>query len=402
MNHRDLSEVVFGLIMENRLPVETVRSSYFDAPYDKGIEILAKKGASREDVAKSLSSSYISDAHDAVHKWNGIGDKENFNWIQALMESYHNLERGKRFIKIGKKLQENEPVDLLPVYSDLGSAIAGHSMGLRPLSDIDISHYTPFMESGDPVHDAILGNFPNDGPVVAYGKTGIGKSFWLASKVDYFLHKHPGKTAAIYTLEMGEEHWKHRNLGMYPSLNDVKDRLHVSGVVSTIEQIVSEVMSRKFDFVGIDDIDNLVQQNSAEEYERIYRKVKEICRFMKIPVIVLAQPNRVAKLSGKFLGHYDIAWSGAAENSAALLIALQKANSMDMDDQMFITEDNDMFYQICWKSRDGYPVQVGPGAMITLPSKQLWRGKPYANVNKLWTPYATGSSIGKKRTKREE
>ena len=397
MEWRELSEVLFGLVMEGRVPPSAVRSEYFDAPYDKGIEILSKKGATREDVAKVLNSSFISDAHDAVHKWNGIGDKENFDWIEATVQASQNFERAKRFEKLAKKLKVNEQVDLLPVYSDLSSAIAGQEMGLRPLSQIDVSNYKPFMESGDPVHDRILGNFPNDGPIVVYGKTGVGKSFWLASKADYFLQRYPEKRAAIYTLEMGEEHWKHRNLNMYPSLKKVEDRLHVSGVVSTVEQIVSEVMSKRFDFVGIDDIDNLVTQNSAEEYERIYRKVKEICRFMKIPVVVLAQPNRTAKLSGKFLGHFDIAWSGAAENSAALLVALQKANSLDMEDDMFSTFDDDHFYQICWKSRDGWPVMVGPGAIITQKSKQLWRGKPYMDRYQLWTPYATKSGIKKKK-----
>ena len=73
------------------------------------------------------------------------------------------------------------------------------------------------------------------------------------------------------------------------------------------------------------------EENSAAEFERVYKKIKEICRLMKIPVIVLAQPNRNAKYSGKWLGHYDIAWSGAAEDSAAMLVALQRANELDMD-----------------------------------------------------------------------
>jgi hypothetical protein len=395
MEWHELSEVNFGLILENRREVTMYKPEYFDAPYDRGVEVLMKKGATREDVAKVLNSSYISDAHDSVHKWNGVGDKENFDWTQALIDAFLNYQRGVRFEKLGRKMKTNEQVDLLPVYSDLSSAIAGKDMGLRPLSQIDISDYKPFMESGDPVHDKILGNFPNDGPIVAYGKTGVGKSFWLASKVDYFLQRYPQKRAAIYTLEMGEEHWKHRNLKMYPSLSKVEDRLHVSGVVSTIEQIVSEVMTKKFDFVGIDDIDNLVQQNSAEEYERVYRKIKEICRFMKIPVCVLAQPNRMAKLSDGFLGPYDIAWSGAAENSAALLVALQKTNSLDIGDGIFPTEDEDMYYQICYKSRDGWPVMQGPGAIILTKSKQLWRGTPYGNKYKLWLPGR--QTIGKKR-----
>jgi hypothetical protein len=398
MNHHDLSEVVFGLVLEARVPVESVRPEFFDVPYDKGIEILSKKGATREDVAKVLNSRFISDAHDAVHKWNGISEKENFDWVKALVDADYHLSLSKRLDKASKRLRENDDVDLLPLFGELSSAVSGQQSGLRPLAEVDIENYKPFMDCGDPVFDAILGNFPNDGPVVAYGKTGVGKSFWLASKVDYFLHLHTEKRAAIYTLEMSEEHWKHRNYSMYPSLRDVEDRLYVSGVVSKIEQIVMEVMTGKFDLVGIDDMDNLVSQSSPDEYERVYRKIKEICRFMKIPVIVLAQPNRTAKLSGKFLGQFDTAWSGAAENSAGLLIALQKANSIDMkDDDMFPSFDTDHFYEICWKSRDGWPVMQGPGCIIRQVGNRMWRGKPYMNKAQLWMPNATGKSIGKKR-----
>ena len=91
-----------------------------------------------------------------------------------------------------------------------------------------------------------------------------------------------------------------------------------------VEEVVAEVSALGVDAVGLDDMDNLVKSSDASEYENVYRRVKEMCRFLKIPVFVLAQPNRVAKqsTSERFLGRYDIAWSGSAENSAALQIAL--------------------------------------------------------------------------------
>ena len=82
--------------------------------------------------------------------------------------------------------------------------------------------------------------------------------------------------------------------------------------------------------------------------------------FMGIPFFAIGQPNRQAKFEvgqgNRFLNAYDVAWSGAAENSAALLIALQKANSLDNKDATeFPTDDDTMYYQILWKSRDGWP-----------------------------------------------
>lgn len=412
MELHELSEVVFGLVMENRIPVTAVLPDYFDAPYDQGIKILSKKGATREDVAKVLNSQIISDAHDAVHKWNGVGDKENFDWIKALQEASQNYMIGKTLEKAGKKLKENEPVDIIHIYGELQSRITGQSSGLTLASEIDYTVYKPFSKSGNPLLDKILGGFPADGPIIVYGPTGVGKSHWAASTIDYLLHEHKEKTAAIYTLEMSAEHYLWRETNMFPSLKGVLDRLHVSGSVRNIEELVAEVSAKRVDYVVLDDMDNIVKNSDASEYEGVYRRVKEVCRFIKIPFFVLCQPNREAKNAlargDRFLSPYDVAWSGAAENSAALLIGLQKANSVDMAAETFPTVDEDMYYEIFWKSRDGWPGdynengQVGPGAIVRKYGKQAWRGDVYAGKPRLWQPNSGGKSIQKKKVKKDE
>lgn len=413
MDWHELSEIAFGLCLEGRVPVTAVKADYFDAPYDQGIKVLSKKGATREDVAKVLNSQVISDAHDAVHKWNGIGDKEGFDWIKALTDAARNKVLGKTLRKAASRLEENDEVDLLPIFGDLQSIVAGASSGLSLATTVDYSVYKPFCKSGNPHLDKILGGFPADGPIIVYGPTGVGKSHWAASTIDYLLHEHPQKTAAIYTLEMSAEHYLWRETNLYPSLKGVLDRLYVSGSVRNIEELVAEVSAKRVDYVVLDDMDNIVKSSDASEYESVYRRVKEVCRFIKIPFFVLCQPNREAKNAlargERFLNPYDVAWSGAAENSAALLIALQKANGMDMSSEMFPTEeDTDMFYEIFWKSRDGWPGdhidmgQVGPGAIIHLPSKQMWRGNMYANRPKLWQPNSGGKSIQRKKGKKKD
>jgi len=227
--------------------------------------------------------------------------------------------------------------------------------------------------------------------------------------MDYLLHEYKDKTGGIYTLEMGAEHYLWRELNMFPSLKDVLDRLYVSGSVRDIEEFVAEVTAKRLDFVVLDDMDNVVKSSDASEYERVYRRIKEICRFLKIPVFVLCQPNREAKHAiergERFLGRYDIAWSGGAENSAALQIGLQRvSSSLDMESTTFPTEEGEeLYYEIFWKSRDGWPSdysptgQTGPGAIVRTKSKQAWRGSPYSNVYKLWQPNSGGKKIGKRK-----
>lgn len=411
MNWYELSEVNFGLIIDERHPATLYDPKDFSEPYWKGVEILQKQGAVKEDVAKVLHGKFISDAHNAVKKYNGIGEYQNFDWITSLKDAKRKYEFSRKWSKAFSKLEENEDVDLLPFYGELSNMVANEASGLTIAKDIDYTTYKPFSLSGNPVLDKILMGIPTDGPIIVYGTTGVGKSHWAASAMDYLLHQFKDRTGAIYTLEMGAEHYLNREIKMYPSLADVLDRLYVSGSVKNIEELVAEVAIKNVDYVVLDDMDNIVRSSDASEYERVYRRVKEICRFLKIPVFVLCQPNREAKRAiergERFIGRYDVAWSGAAENSAALQIGLQRIEcGIDMDSQTFPTsEDEELFYEIFWKSRDGWPSdydpngQQGPGAIIRTRSKQAWRGKPYAGRYKLWQPSSGGKTIGKGKGK---
>ena len=411
MDHQELSEVNFGLCLEGRVPPSMYKYEWFCAPYDKGIQVLMEPGARKEDVAKVLSSSYISDAHDAVHKWNGIGDKENFDWPGALRQAAENFQRGKKLEKVAKKLIENGDVDILPIYSELGSVIANESFGLKPASDVDYKHYKPFMPCGYAPIDNTLGGIPSDGPIIIYGLTGVGKSKLSTAIINGFLHQYPDKKAAVFTLEMNEEHWMWRTINLFPDMKKILPRLYLSGQAKDIEEVVSQVTIGQFDIAVLDDMDNMVRSSDASEYERIYRRVKEVCRFLGIPFIVLCQPNRIAKVaveSGeRFLSRYDVAWSGSAENSAALQIAIQTANGLDMHSQEFPTSDDDLDYLIFWKSRDGWPgdydekKSVGPGAVIMKHSPN-WNGKPYSGRWKLWPVNSGGRAIGKDKSKKRK
>jgi hypothetical protein len=418
MNREELSEVNFGLCMEGRLPPSMYKHVWFSAPYDKGMEILMRQGATKEDVAKTLSSSYISDAHDAVHKWNGIGEYETFDWPKALRIAFENEERGRKLEKMSKKLKNNEEVDILPLYAELGAAISNESFGLKPATEIQYKVYKPFMLCGYEPIDKTLGGIPTDGPIIIYGLTGVGKSRFATAVINGFLHQYKDKKAAVFTLEMNEQHWLWRTMNLFPSMKDVLPRLHLSGQAKDIEEVVSQITVGQFDIAVLDDMDNMVKSSDASEYERIYRRVKEVCRFRGIPFLVLGQPNRAAKyeasphvnskgvkVGGRFLGRYDVAWSGAAENSAALQIAIQTASGLDIDDDSFPTSDDDMDYLIFWKSRDGWPGDydpskaIGPGAVVMSHSHN-WNGKPYAGKWKLWPINSGGRAIGKKKTNR--
>lgn len=394
-----LSEKNAGFVLEGRRSALEYDASNFAFPWDGIIKKMQEPNACKEDLARlpGITSKVLQDCHDAVKRLNGLGEFENFDWGQALVKAKVDYDLGKLLKKTGERAERNEEVDWLPLMGALSSRVANESFGLVPATQINYKEYHPFKQCGHDALDKILGGIPTDGPIVVYGLTGIGKSHWAAQMIDGLLTFYPHTTAAIYTLEMSAEHYLWRETNMYPNLEKHLDRLHVSGSVRDVGQFVGEVTTKRLDYVVLDDMDSMTKEKDAGEYEKVYNQVKQICRFLKIPVFVLCQPNRVAKLSGKFLGRYDIAWSGAAENSAALQIALQKANALDMDDDTFQTFDEEKWYMLVWKSRDGWPLQEGPGAIILDASKQMWRGKPVQNKYKFWTPGSSRRTIGKKK-----
>lgn len=395
----ELSAINFGLVLDGRKSPMEYTPDDFIGEYGEAIRVLQKPGASKEDVVKVLNPRLMNDAHERAESMNGLG--EAMDWRGELIKARQNYELGREFRRKGDALEKNEDVDLLPLYGRMTSQVAHQATGLTLASQIDYNSYQPFMLSGYKPIDDIIGGVPTDGPIVVYGMQGVGKSFFSSKMVDCLLTQHKKKTAAVYTLEMSSEHYLKRAVNMYPNLKTHLDRLYVSGSVRNIEELVAEVTTKRVDFVVVDDMDGMVQDESASEYQRVYKRIREICRFLKIPVMVLAQPNRAAKLGERFLRPFDISWSGAGENSAALLIALQVTNALDMDgDDIFPLDDDNHPYMIFWKSRDGWPKQQGPGAIRLdgCDRNQLWSGTPFKN--RLWTPMSSKMrSIGDKKKK---
>lgn len=404
MDWFELSEKEVGLAWEGRRAWSAFDPSTFAPPYDAVVRIMQKKGASKEDVLKQVSEKYIQNAKHSVGHLNGLGEEKVID--DAFIKSFQAYQLAKRLSKVASALEKNEDIDLLPVHGQLTSLVSGQATGLAPAKNINYKNYKPFMKCGYAPIDNILGGIPSDGPIIAYGIQGVGKSHFSEILSLGQLTEYKDKNVGIYTLEMSAEHYLWRAVKMYKDLEKYLDRLFVSGSIRSVNDLVSEVQTKRLDFIVIDDMDRIAGGTNPEAYQQAYLRIADICRFLKIPVLILAQPNREAKLAiqrgERFLSPYDISWSSGAENAAALLIGLQRANALDMItkdsrgapiDPMFPVEDDDREYLIFWKSRDGWPGdyslkgQLGPGAIrLEKRSKndKIWMGEPYGN--RLWQP----------------
>lgn len=399
---RDISETVLGLAAEGIIPPVALDPVKMAPPYDKGAKQLKKEGGTKEDLVSVMDADMLSVMHNKVSKMNGASTM--YDWLTMLDTAYRRFTLGDMWERAAWKLKQNQPIDLQQPYIATSSFLERGTAGIRPAEQIDFKHYQPFMKSGNEYIDSIFGGMPTDGPIVVFGDTGTGKSHYAAGWVTDFLNQYRDKTAAIYSFEMSEEHFLARMFDMYPEIGKSLSRLYVSGSVDKAEQIVAEVATHRFDFVVVDDMDNMVDgEATSGKYEAAYKIIKRMARLQKIPVVVLAQPNRGAKQSGRFLRKWDISWSGGGENSAALLIGLQNASRMDRgwteSNPPFPMEDTQMQYQIFLKSRDEPQGFGGLGAIITKMERgsdgkhlhRIWRGPLYMEKPKLWRNQSNAS-----------
>lgn len=416
MNLEELSILNIGFILNGNYNPSVYNPDHFPAPYNKAIKALQDNKdclASKSDADTVLTSilrlEEIETAHEVAARQNGLGEVGAFNWPGAQAEAYERWAVGSKLEPVVRDLRANKPVDLLPIFGTLQSMIVGGGRsGLKPSGEIDESNYTPYMKCGYKPIDDIIGGIPTDGPIITVGEQGVGKSYWMYNLVCSWLGANPDKKAAIYTLEMPAEHYKWRNDKMYPEFKylHATGRLLISGSVKNITELVAEVSASGVGMVGIDDIDGLVEDENPAAYQKVFKKVKEICRFLGIPVIVLAQPSREKKQKKEFLGIYAAQWSGAAENSAAMMLTLNKVNPADPEwqDTRFPTtkgnpNNTPRFYMCFWKFRENRDddKQSGIGAIRIEPGangfyKQIWKGEAFEN--KLWTPNYGQRNIG--------
>ncbi len=396
MDWKDVSTINAGLILTGkRSPLEYKDTDFFP-PYDDMVAIYHKNpDAAKEDLVLKVHPDAIQAALYAAKNLNGMG--EAADWPAVLRKQANLFRLGKQLRRAGEKLERGDDIDLLPISGEMQALSESRQTGLIKAEDIDYESFVPLERSGWKVIDDIFGGTPKYGIQIVYGRTGVGKSFWLSKRVKEWLKLYKNKTAAIYTLEMPEDEYLQRSINMYPELNSYLDRLYISGMATRVEDIIAECTTTKIDFVGIDFVDHLVNDESPAGYSRIYKQLVRLGRLLRIPVTVLAQPNRAAMYNNdRFLRMHDIAWSSMAENSAWQLIALQKANELDMEDETFPLFDEDHYYMINWKQRGGWPAQQGPGAIILESSKTLWEGEAYKN--RLWRPGSVGR-FGRKKKK---
>ena len=418
MDARELSLSIIGRIADGRASPGQFVADDFAAPYNQAMKVIKShpEAVGKKDVIDVLLSQVltwddITEAHNQAGRLNGLGEDGVFDWRGALVESTSKLTMMPELKRMLRACEQNDPIDWTSLHSKVNQMIAGRKDGPIAANLIDFESHVSYMPSGIGWLDSVIGGWPTDGAIVVVAPQGTGKSFFQFFSICSWLQINPEKTACIYTLEMPAKHYLARSLEMYPQFLDIvrSGRLFVSSSARSAEEIAAQTAIGKYGFIGVDDVVRVAKIASAERFEATYITLADISRLEGIPVQILAQPNREAKKSGKFIDIFDAAWSGAAENAAAMFMTLNKVFYADPTwvDERFVPVESEnphkteRLYACFWKFRDTRPAQYqqGIGAIRIEPDKhtgyykQIWVGS--ALGNKLWpVSYKRPQSIG--------
>lgn len=353
-----------------------MRSEVLIAPYNKILADIQKMG--RIDLT-TLSMAYgptvINSALDAARGVGGLA--LNTNWPKVLEESWAMHQAGATLEKLGKKLQNGEPIDWSKVTTLSRSAQLKLSEDLIPLSDIEPGAM-PFVCTGWKAFDEHVGGLPEIGLVVVGGRPGVGKTWYMVKTVTSYAKAHPDKSVAVFSLEMVLAEIAARFKGeSIPESNrpdeDTQKRMLMCEKILSAEEIVQ--MCTTIPNLGLVCIDfaDLTIRGAADEaamsvlYKTLAAGAKEIgCTIILLSQ--LARRNGIPKPS-------DLRYTGLAEALGWMILMLyDPATDWTVEDQ----EDKTLpvidrtAYIIVWKVRGGFRRHVddSPGA-ICIP----FRGK---------------------------
>lgn len=321
MKWLELSEIVTGLAIANKLPVNAVNPDYLMEPHNKLVTAIQQgKGG---DLVEKFGVAVIQSSLDAATRAAKL--PQSTNWLSMLERAASKYAMSLEFDRLSKRLADGEDLDPGRV-ADLLEGVYKPETGnlLVPMSKVDttgddykLCGYAPF--------DIHIGGLPNPGMTILSGLPGTGKTSLMVKMAAQWVSKYPKSHVAIFSLEMTSKQLTRRAIKTSVELSNkpkLMDRIWLAdGIVSPAElSSIAARATKGTDLIMIDFAEMMMQNEDASEsvMASIYLTIAGMAKRLGIPVVLLAQLNR--KYAGGMPNITNLRYSAMAEILAALIV----------------------------------------------------------------------------------
>ena len=175
--HRDLSEIVFGLVLAERLDLRDVDGKLLVYPYSRALEALPDANAA--ELSIKYGHDAISAAMEAAEQTNGIAPH---HWVEQLAATFRDYKVVNLMGRVTKKIDQGDDIDWSSELSALGDLTEVISDAPIAWSEIE----------GDFKHEWMWnGWIPRNEMTLLVGWQEAGKSAVALSLVDAFANGAP-------------------------------------------------------------------------------------------------------------------------------------------------------------------------------------------------------------------
>jgi len=362
----DNSETVSGLILQNRISLNSVRPEIFFGEYRNLIKYMKEGIIEPEELIEKCGLGVVKASLDAAKSLNGLGDAD---WVRILEHSASDYTVGVQLEKVGRELQQGKKIDYSRLKSTLQNMDNGTGNDLVPLSKVQ-SGVVPFVKIGWPPLDNHFGGIPEVGLITVGGNPGVGKTTWMIKVACRFVKSHPDKCALLFSLEMILQEVAGRIREIEPNLTkEEEERIILCETPITPEEGINKAAT--VDNLGLmitDFADLMIRgENSESAMAHIYRTYMLGAKQLYVPNILLSQLSRAYK--GGIPRPNHIRYTSLAEALSWMLIMLYNpsidyfAEEDEATDALPILDN--VGYMIGWKVRGGFRQHLddSPGAV---------------------------------------
>lgn len=359
-NHQGVSEIVAGLVLEGRIPSESVRPDLFAEPYGEMIKSISQ-GEKRKEVLLSKIG-YV--AYEAAVQASSSINGSPINWVELLERAKLKEDVALGLEKFAKKLRKGIDCTFDQLIAQM-RMLENDESRLIPLSEIE-EESESYLPTGWIGFDNHLIGLPKIGLCTLGASPGQGKTTFMIKIAASFIKTYPDKRIVINTLEMPSKEFKKRFSQLAKLSKSSQDRILVCEEIMSVEAVANLASSvENIGLLCVDFADLMITDDISEsEMAKIYRVLAKTAKNLRIPVLLISQLSR--GYIGGLPRPRHLRWTSLAE-ALSWMILMVYSPMTDFSEKSDETLPNipGTNYIIAWKARGGFlqHPQDSPGAI---------------------------------------